>query len=503
MTPPKTLRAKLIDPAIHERGWPDVICRETTLGAVDIGESKPQSRSQRLWPIALGFVLAVGLLPSCTRMRAGRDVQTLRAGEPPEKVAAAARLGELKYLPAVPVLLERAHDGDVSVRIAALRALGAIGDPRAVDAFVAAVGDPATTAAAIDGLRQLGPTAEPRLVNRLSTGDPTEQKAAARLLGNLPSASAIGALTEAALNRSTHSMVREAALAALAQHEDAAVVDRVIAALRSGDKATIVLACKVAAASKSPRLVDALVPHLRNPGGGEVAMAAQEALGAIGRPALPALLAALEDPDEGMRSFAAIGLGGTADAQAATALVRHVDRAIEASPGVRAQAENSLANLGAAGYAALLDACRSAKPDVRLAAIEAFGTGTRVRRPPALEAVTAFLAALGDRDSEVAAAAAGHLASIDDPRADAVLTAAYEKRDYRIVRAAARYYLKKRPPGFEPVLIAALQDGHASDRGSSAAADALLNSHNPTLERAAQQWASRHGLRAQTMLMPR
>ncbi len=39
-------RAKLIDPAIHSRGWTeDLICRETTLGAVEIIAGKARRRS--------------------------------------------------------------------------------------------------------------------------------------------------------------------------------------------------------------------------------------------------------------------------------------------------------------------------------------------------------------------------------------------------------------------------------------------------------------------------
>src|SRR5450830_1273699 len=39
-------RSKLIDPAIHARGWSeDLICRETTLGAVEIVAGKARRRS--------------------------------------------------------------------------------------------------------------------------------------------------------------------------------------------------------------------------------------------------------------------------------------------------------------------------------------------------------------------------------------------------------------------------------------------------------------------------
>ena len=38
-------RAKLIDPAIHKRGWTeDLIRREETAGAIEIGESGPRRR---------------------------------------------------------------------------------------------------------------------------------------------------------------------------------------------------------------------------------------------------------------------------------------------------------------------------------------------------------------------------------------------------------------------------------------------------------------------------
>ena len=40
-------RAKLIDPAIHARGWTeDLIRREETAGAVEIVDGKPRKRSK-------------------------------------------------------------------------------------------------------------------------------------------------------------------------------------------------------------------------------------------------------------------------------------------------------------------------------------------------------------------------------------------------------------------------------------------------------------------------
>jgi len=40
-------RAKLIDPALHARGWTeDLICREETAGAVEIVDGRPRRRAR-------------------------------------------------------------------------------------------------------------------------------------------------------------------------------------------------------------------------------------------------------------------------------------------------------------------------------------------------------------------------------------------------------------------------------------------------------------------------
>ena len=40
-------RAKLIDPAIHARGWTeDLICREETAGAIEIIDGKPRKQAK-------------------------------------------------------------------------------------------------------------------------------------------------------------------------------------------------------------------------------------------------------------------------------------------------------------------------------------------------------------------------------------------------------------------------------------------------------------------------
>ena len=51
-------RAKLIDPAIHACGWTeDMVCRETTLGAVEIIAGKARRRSGGRSPQATPFVV--------------------------------------------------------------------------------------------------------------------------------------------------------------------------------------------------------------------------------------------------------------------------------------------------------------------------------------------------------------------------------------------------------------------------------------------------------------
>lgn len=61
-------RAKLIDPAIYVRGWSeDLICRETTLGAVEIVAGKARRRSG-------------GRTDYTLRVRVSNDAQPVAAG---------------------------------------------------------------------------------------------------------------------------------------------------------------------------------------------------------------------------------------------------------------------------------------------------------------------------------------------------------------------------------------------------------------------------------------
>jgi type I restriction enzyme R subunit len=57
-------RAKLIDPAIHQRGWTeDLIRREETAGAIEIGEGRPRRRSKGRVDYVLRVRVTLGTQP--------------------------------------------------------------------------------------------------------------------------------------------------------------------------------------------------------------------------------------------------------------------------------------------------------------------------------------------------------------------------------------------------------------------------------------------------------
>ena len=54
-------RAKLIDPAIHQRGWTeDLMRREETAGAIDLGAGGPRRRARGRVDYALRVKVALG-----------------------------------------------------------------------------------------------------------------------------------------------------------------------------------------------------------------------------------------------------------------------------------------------------------------------------------------------------------------------------------------------------------------------------------------------------------
>ena len=241
--------------------------------------------------------------PNIDKLNANRDVPGLIKALGYQKDpygdmhrAAAKALGQIGDPRAVEPLIVVLKDE--LVRITAIEALGAIGDPRAVEPLVAVLEDPEyyRREAAARALGQIGdPRAIEPLVAALGNTGP-----AAAVLAQLGDRRAVVPLVAAL--RSKDRDVRKAAVEVLGVLCDARAVEPLIVALDE-----ILLrrpAAKSLGAIGDPRAVEPLVAILREHEG-----YAAEALGAIGDArAVEPLLAALEDHDWDVRREAAKAL---------------------------------------------------------------------------------------------------------------------------------------------------------------------------------------------------
>jgi HEAT repeat protein len=179
-------------------------------------------------------------------------------------------------------------DPDERVRVTAIRALGRIGDRRALPALVERADDPlgSVRLALCQALGQLGdPAGVPTLTELLHDEDETIRLGAARALGKIQGAAGSRTLLSAALLDPSQTVRRHAR--------------------------------KALAERRSPDVLPALTGALSG-GTPEVRAGAAQVLADLGDPsAVPALLRALEDPDARVRGAAGHALGRTAPADPA------------------------------------------------------------------------------------------------------------------------------------------------------------------------------------------
>jgi HEAT repeat protein len=374
--------------------------------------------------------------------------------------AAAEALGEIGA-PAVPGLLAALRDADWQVRRAAAAALREIGDAAAVPGLLAALGDADANVreAAAAALGEIGDAAAvPGLLAALGDADWRVRRAAAAALGEIGDAAAVPGLLAAL--RDAEEDVRRAAAAALGQI-GAPAVPGLLAALRDAEEDV-----RRAAAAALGEIGDAAaVPGLLAALGDAswyVREAAAAALGQIGAPAVPGLLAALRDADANVREAAAAALGEIGYAAAVPGLLAALR---DAEWSVREVAAAALREIGdAAAVPGLLAALGDANADVRRAAAWALGQIGNAAAVPGL------LAALGDADADVRQAAAVALREIGDAAAVPGLLAALGDADADVRRAAAKALGQIGDAAAVPGLLAALGDAEANVRQAAAKA---------------------------------
>ncbi|MGA9671206.1 MAG: HEAT repeat domain-containing protein [Terracidiphilus sp.] len=159
------------------------------------------------------------------------------------------------------------------------------------------------------------------------------------------------------------------------------------------------------------------------------------------------LTAALKSSDRTVRGTAVEALGESKDPRAVKPLIAALK---DSDPYVRAFADTALINIG----------------------------------PPAVEAL---IGTLKDSDPYIPALSAMALSTIKDARAHQALMTALTEHNTKVILGIHTYFVKLGVPGSEPALIEAL-----NKFPSRRMALEFLNSGNPVLAGAANQWATKY-----------
>lgn len=218
-------------------------------------------------------------------------------------------VGKLRSTGDVAGLVDALHHSEFVVRREAVRALGELGDARAVGPLIAAMGEQSLGNDAAQALANLGSPAVQPLIAALDDPDASVHWGAADALGRTGDARAVEPLI-AHLREHPNSVI-----SALQKLGDSRAVEPLIAAL--GDDGYHVRLDAVVALGElgDPRAVEPLIALLGDESH-DVRNNAEYALEKMGDAAVEPLIAALKDPNEDVRSKAAHALGNLGDARA-------------------------------------------------------------------------------------------------------------------------------------------------------------------------------------------
>ena len=397
---------------------------------------------------------------------------------------ALARLGA----PAIEPLIAALRDPDADVRKVATRALVEIGGPSFDPLFVALREDRCADAAV--ALGEIGDrrAVEP-LIMALGAGNEAMSAAAAMALGKLKDALAVEPLIRALSDRAGD--VRANAAKALGEIGDRRAVEPLIAALHDQDRDVRFGAVWALGEIGDARAVEPLIGALETTrvrplghdfvaGGGRdrewmVPEAAADALGRIRDPrAVEPLITALAKSDRRVGAMSAWALGRIGDQRAieplidalavgqcevywaATAALGELGpRAVEPLASALRREDRSriaagiLAGIGGPALAPLLAAAGDPDPSVRGAAINAFAGVD----PPPFEPLAAALKN-EDEVEEIRLAAARGLARVGDDAAAECLASALRDRNLTVRTAVAWHLVAIGAPAVAPLIVA-------------------------------------------------
>jgi HEAT repeat protein/uncharacterized protein YwqG len=323
-----------------------------------------------------------------------------------------------------------------SVRIAAMGALGRLGDQRATVHLIYILGDDnnITRSAAVRALGRLGdPRAIDALVHVLQKKKMNESHEAALALGQIGDERALDPLIQALEEDGWNdaSRVRQSAVTALGQMGGERAEAALVGVLKNGTKFERRAAVEALGQIGDPRAAAALAQASEEDSDREVRRCATEALQRLkGDRSVEAAAQLLQDGDEQARERAARELGWLGGPQAEKALVSALNDAAE---GVRQAVTRALAELGGAqAVAALLAALRDDAGQVRIPTVAALGKIGNANAVPALTKV------LKGDSGPARAAAAQALGQIRDGRTVLALTETLRDEASEVRTAAAQ-----------------------------------------------------------------
>ena len=232
---------------------------------------------------------------------------------------AAKALGEIGDERAVPHLIQALSDKYTKVREAAVSALGRIGAERAAPHLVQTLGDQSVRvrSEAVKALSQIGPAAVPHVILALDDERWEVRERAVSALGSIGDQSALPHLVQA-LN-DEKSAVRVKAASALGQLGDKRAVPHLVQALGDKGKVPWWAGKALGLLGALPELVQALDDKRS-----QVREGAVSGLSAMGEEGIPHLVRAMGDSSKQVRKRAASILGQWGDEQAIPYLLQVV-----------------------------------------------------------------------------------------------------------------------------------------------------------------------------------
>lgn len=318
--------------------------------------------------------------------------------------------------PAVdPLIAALQHDKE-TVRSNAARALGEIGDPRAIEPLKLAFKSNLKwgRGGAQGALERFGAPAVPFFIESLESSSPYLRANAAMALGKIGDQRAALRLISAL--RDENWRVRSNAAVAFQSLKDPAAREPLLLALEDNNVNVRNGAAISLASIGGPRVLDRLVEHLKNDAAARLDVA--RALGRLGdRKAVEPLINALDDEDDSVRTVVAGALGVLGDGRAVDPLIKLLnDPSIDTRSGA-ARALGKIGDKRAVPHliAALTEVHKQKDsnfaPIYPFAAVRALG---EINDPRSVESL---ITALQHPSRDIGAEAARVLGGLNDPRA--------------------------------------------------------------------------------------